>query len=148
MTCLTAAQPGQPGSATLRQKCGVAILELSFELFDAEVFCGGNGRGFDGPAHVSSGNGLAFGVLPGPAHSIGEPFGEHETIRRRAVIIFAGANVATGAVEMDVQRRRDSQLPEETRNSGKVRVRNSGAVITLRMRSVVAQHRHGSLAIP
>src|SRR5438477_6457482 len=103
---------------------------------------------FDGPAHFPGGNGLAFCVLPGAAHSVGKAIGEQETVLRRAIIVFAGADVATSTVEMDVQRRRDIQLSEKTRDTGKIRIRNSRSIVTLRMRGVVTQNRNGPLAIP
>ena len=71
-----------------------------------------------------------------------------EAVLRRAIIVFAGADVATGAVEMDVQRRRDVQLSEKTRDTGKIRIWNSRSIVTLRMRRKVTQNRHRSFAIP
>jgi len=139
---LTATQPGQPGSATLRQESRVAVSELGFQFVHGQVFRGREGHRFDAPAHVSGGDRVARSSLPGAAHAVGQPFGEHQTVLRRAVIVFARANVATGAVEMDVQRRRDSQLSKETCESRKVRIGNSGAVVTLRMRGKVdSSHR-------
>src|SRR6266571_4521480 len=38
--------------------------------------------------------------------------------------------------------------PVKARNSGKIGIGNSRAIITLRMRGVVAQYGHGALAVP
>src|SRR5205809_2375187 len=103
---------------------------------------------FDGPAHFPGGNGLACCVLPGAPHSVGLAFGEHEAVLRRAIIEFAGADVATSAVEMDVQCRRDIQMSEKTRDTGKIRIRNARSIVTLRMRREITQNRHWPLVIP
>ena len=71
-----------------------------------------------------------------------------EPVFRRAVIVFAGADVAASAIEMHVQRRWDGQLTEKTRDAGKVRIGNSGAVVALRMSGKVTQNRHRPLAVP
>src|SRR5213592_2923686 len=145
---LTATQPGEPGRATLHQERGIPVSELGFELFDGEMFRRRQRYRFDGPAHVTSGNGLALCAFPRAAHSVGEAFGEHEAVLRRAIIVFAGADVATSAVEMDVPCRRDIQLSEKTRDTGKIRIRNARSIVTLRMRREITQNRHGPLVIP
>src|SRR5262249_52480728 len=58
------------------------------------------------------------------------------------------ADVAACAIEMDMQRGRHSHLAEKPRDAGKIRIGNPGAIITLRMRGVVAENGHGPFPIP
>src|SRR5205814_8644287 len=130
---LAATQPGQSRRAALRQERCFPIPELGFKFFPDEVFCGRERNRLDVPTHVAGPNGFAFRILPGAAHAVGEALGERETVLGRTVVVLAGTDVATGAIEMDVQRGGDRQLPEETRQPGKVRMGNTCAVVALWM---------------
>src|SRR5262245_57994426 len=145
---LTATQPGEAGCTALCLKRRVPVSKLRFEVFDGEMFCRREEHRLDGPTDVRRGDGLAPGVLPRAAHAVGEAFGEGDPVCGRAIVVFTGPNVSTGAIEMDVQRRRHSQLSKETRDTWKIRIGNAGAIVTLGMCRIITQHGYSPLAIP
>ena len=49
---------------------------------------------------------------------------------------------------MNVQRVGNLLLPEKTGDAGEIRVRNTGAIVTLRMTGVVTEHRERLIAVP
>src|SRR5207247_1794996 len=59
-----------------------------------------------------------------------------------------GADVASGAIEVNVQRGRHCQLPKKAGHARKIRIRYAGAVVTLWMRRVIAQNGQRFFAVP
>ncbi len=112
------------------------------------MFGGRQRHRFDRPTHVGGADGLALRAFPSPAHSIGQPFGQRQTVLRRTVVVLARANVAACAGEMNVQGGGDGQLAEETGQPRKVRIGQPSAVVALGVRGVVAQDGHGPLTVP
>src|SRR5437016_5966995 len=92
------------------------------------------------PIHLLSGDRLLFCFRPGTAHAVSQALGEDESIRWRAVIVFARADVPAGAIEMHMQRRRNFHLPNESRDAWEIWIGNAGAIITLLMRRVITHH--------
>src|SRR5438046_10652134 len=97
--------------------------------------------------HRSGRERFALCVLPRPAHAVGEALGERKPVGRRAVVILARADVSARSVEVYVQGGGDGQLPLKARDAGKIRIRHSGPVVTLRMRRIIAMQGPGLSAI-
>ena len=51
-------------------------------------------------------------------------------------------DVSARASEVNVERLRDFELTEKPGQTGKVWIRDAGAIVTLRVRGVIAQYRH------
>ena len=145
---LAAAQPGESGRAASSRKRRRPLLQVGLQLRGGDVCGGRQGHGFNLPSHVSRTDRLALRALPCAAHSIRQPLGQHQTVLRRTIIVFARADVAPCAGEMNVQGRGHGQLAEETGQARKVGIGQAGSVIALRVRGVVAQDDYGPLTVP
>src|SRR6185369_9516378 len=64
------------------------------------------------------------------------------------IVVLAGADVTARSVEMDVQRRRHGQVAFKSGYARKIRVRDAGTVVALRVRRVVAQDSQRFVSIP
>ena len=145
---LATAEPRETGRAALGDERGGAAAHLGLELRGVEVLGRRQRDRLGAPCHRIGRQRLALRRRPGALHAVREPLGEHETVGWRTVVVLPRADVAAGPVEVDVQRARDGELAHEARDAGKIRVRDAGAVIALRMRGVIAQHGDRSFPVP
>ena len=81
-------------------------------------------------------------------HAVGESAGENDTIFLRTVIVFARADVAARAIEVNVKRFGHGLSSKESGDARKVGTGDSHSIVTLRVRGVVSQNRDGRFAVP
>ena len=147
VTGLGAAEPCEAGGIA-RGRGALGIGELCFEGGAIEVLAGGQGDGFDEPIDVAGGEGFAFEVLPCAVDAILDAAGEDEAVGRGAVVVFSGADVAAGAIEMDVHGPWGGELAVKAGEAGEIGVGNAGAVVALRMSGVVGEDGQGFVVVP
>src|SRR4051794_21457808 len=103
VSCLGAAQPGEPGWAACLDECPRPVLQVGFELPGRKMFCRRQLDRFNRPTHVGCADWLALRVFPGATHSVCQPLGESQPVLRRAVIVLARADIAACSIEMNMQ---------------------------------------------
>lgn len=132
----------------LKMKGRRRTLDGGMELVSVEVGCRREMNGEGTPFQVGLPDRFADGVPPGTRHAIGQALGQDRAVGWGTIIVFPGADIAAGAIEMDMQGAGKGLVAEESGDAGEVWIGDAGPVEGLGMGGVIGEDGQGGVVIP